>query len=348
MQKLTAVEVHAEGEPGRVVTGGLPDAPGRTVFEKMKWFQDHADHIRLLMLREPRGQPALCANLIVPPCDPRADAGFIIMEQSEYPPMSGSNTICVVTALLETGMIPMTCPETRLTLETPAGLITVTAACDGAKVTRVTFRNVPAFAVHLDKVIEVDGLGAVTVDLAWGGMFYVLADADRLGIDLGPRNGAEIVKRSEAIRAAALAQLPVAHPENPEITGPTITNLWGAPIDPATHGRGAITLCTSGFDPARPHALPGILDRSPCGTGTCAKMAVLHARGQLAPGEDYVNAGPLGTTFTGRIVGETRVGPHPAIVPTLSGQGWIYGQSTWTLDPTDPFRQGFTIGDIWG
>ena len=191
MQPLTAIEVHAEGEPGRVITHGLPDAPGRTVVEKMQWFQAHADDIRLLTLREPRGQPALCANLIVPPCDPAADAGFIIMEQSEYPPMSGSNTICVVTALLETGMLPMSYPETRLTLETPAGLITVTADCKAGKVTRVTFRNVPAFAVHLDAMIEVEGLGPVSVDIAWGGMFYVLANADTLGIDLGPQNGAE-------------------------------------------------------------------------------------------------------------------------------------------------------------
>ena len=344
---LSAVEVHAEGEPGRVVTGGMPDIPGASVFEKMQWMQQHADDIRLLMLREPRGQPALCCNVLVPPCDPRADAGFIIMEQSEYPPMSGSNTICVVTVLLETGLLPMVEPVTTLTLETPAGLITVRADCKGGKVTRVTFRNVPAFAMHMDAPLSVPGLGQITVDIAWGGMFYVLANADQLGIDLDGSNGAEIVKLSEAIRTAAVEQLPVSHPENPAITGPTITNLWGAPTDPKTHGRGAITLSTGGCNPSRPNALPGILDRSPCGTGTCAKMAVLHARGQLQMGQDYVNAGPMGTTFTGRIEEVTTLGPYPAIIPTLSGQGWIYGTSTYTLDPTDPFQRGYTIGDIW-
>ncbi len=345
---ITAVEAHAEGEPGRVITGGLPPIPGATVFEKMQWMQTNADDIRQLMLREPRGHPALCCNVLVPPCDPRADAGFIIMEQTEYPPMSGSNTICVVTVLLETGILPMREPLTELTLETPAGLIGVRATCENGKVTRVAFRNVPAFALHLDATIQVPGLGPVTVDIAWGGMFFVLAEAAPLGVSLDAGNGTEIVRVSEAIRHAAAEQLPVAHPENPAITGPTITNLWGPPTTPGTHGRGAITLSTGRFDPARPQTARGILDRSPCGTGTCAKMAVLHARGQLAAGQDYVNAGPLGTTFTGRIVEETTIGPYPAIVPMLAGQGWIYGTANWTLDPSDPFQTGYTVGDMWG
>jgi len=345
---ITAIEAHAEGEPGRVITGGLPPIPGATVFEKMQWMQANTDDIRQLMLREPRGHPALCCNAIVPPCDPRADAGFVIMEQTEYPPMSGSNTICVVTVLLETGILPMREPLTELTLETPAGLIGVRAACENGKVTRVEFRNVPAFALHLDARIEVPGLGPVTVDIAWGGMFFVLAEAEPLGVSLDADNGREIVRVSEAIRHAAAEQLPVTHPENPAITGPTITNLWGPPKAPGTQGRGAITLSTGPFDPARPDSASGILDRSPCGTGTCAKMAVLHARGQLAVGQDYVNAGPLGTTFTGRIVEETTIGPYPAIIPTLAGQGWIYGTTNWTLDPSDPFQAGYTVGDMWG
>ncbi len=341
LPELTAVEVHAEGEPGRVITGGLPLVPGATVFEKMTWMQDNLDHIRQLMLREPRGYPALCCNALVPPCDPRADAGLIIMEQSEYPPMSGSNTICATTVLLETGILPMREPMTELTLETPAGLIKVRADCENGKVTRVTFRNVPAFAVQLDATVELPGHGPASVDIAWGGMFFVLADAAQFGLDPTAANGAAVVRLSEALRAAAAEQLPVTHPENPAITGPTISQLTAPPTDPATHGRGAITLWTG-----RPGG--GILDRSPCGTGTCAKMAVLHARGLLGVGQDYVNAGPLGTTFTGRIVEETAVGPYPAVVPTLSGQGWIYGTANWSVDPSDPFQEGFTVGDVWG
>jgi proline racemase len=344
---ISAVEAHAEGEPGRVITGGMPHLRGTSVFEKMQDMAARHDDIRLLMLREPRGNPALCCNVLVPPCDPRADAGFIIFEQSEYPPMSGSNAICVTTVLLETGILPMIEPVTDLTLEAPAGLIKARAQCSNGKVTRVEFRNVPAFAVHLNAPLEVPGLGRITVDVAWGGMFFVLAEADTMGVSLDAENGTEIVRVSEAIRHAAAEQLPVIHPENAVLTGPTITNLWGPPITPDTQGRGAITISTGPFDPDRPEAVSGILDRSPCGTGTCAKMAVLHARGLLRSGQDYVNAGPLGTTFTGRIEEEIQVGPYPAIVPSLSGQGWIYGTSQHMLDPTDPFPQGFTVGDMW-
>ena len=344
---ITAVEAHAEGEPGRVITGGLPHIPGGSVFEKMQWMQAHGDDSRKLMLREPRGQPALCCNALVPPCDPRADAGFIIMEQTEYPPMSGSNTICVTTVLLETGIIPMQEPVTTLMLEAPAGLIAVRATCRDGKVTRVEFSNVPAFALHLYVPVEVPGFGTIHTDIAWGGMFFAIADAAQFDIDPTARNGSTIVRAGEALRHAAVAQYPVSHPDNPAIQGPSITQLNAPPIDAATHGRGAVVLSSGKFDPDRPEAISGALDRSPCGTGTCAKMAVLHARGQLAVGQDYVNAGPLGTTFTGRITGETQVGPYPAILPTLSGQGWITGTSQYMLDPTDPFQTGFTIGDIW-
>jgi len=216
------------------------------------------------------------------------------------------------------------------------------------KVTKVTFRNVPAFVVHLDATVEVAGYGVASVDIAWGGMFFVIAEAAQFGLEVAPENGAAMVRLSEALRAAAAEQLPVVHPDNPDITGPTIAQLTAPPNAPGTHGRGAITVSTGPFDPDRPEALTGILDRSPCGTGTCAKMAVLHARGLLGIGQDYVNGGPMGTTFTGRIVEETTVGPHKAIVPELSGRGWIYGTSNWTVDPTDPFPQGYKIGDIWG
>ena len=346
---ISAVEAHAEGEPGRVITGGMPHMPGNTVFERMQWMQEHADDIRLMMLREPRGHPALCCNVIVPPCDPSADAGFIIMEQTEYPPMSGSNTICVVTVLLETGILPMVEPVTELVLEAPAGLIRVRADCADGKVTRVTVRNVPAFAMYLDSVIEVSGFGPIKVDVAWGGMFFVIAEASQFGLAITPESGADLVRATEAMRAAAAEQIPVTHPDNPDITGPSIGQLTASPPDGSHYdGLGAITVSTGKFDAARPNALTGVLDRSPCGTGTCAKMAVLHARGQLAVGQDYVNAGPMGTTFTGRIEELTTVSDYPAIIPSLSGQGWIYGVTNYTRDPADPFPQGYKIGDIWG
>ena len=242
---ITAIEAHAEGEPGRVITGGVAPIPGASVFDKMQWLQANGDDLRAMMLREPRGHPALCCNLIVPPGDPRADAGFIIMEQTEYPPMSGSNTICVVTVLLETGILAMVEPVTELTLETPAGLIAVRAACSGGKVTAVTLRNVPAFAVHLDAIIDLPGHGKARVDIAWGGMFFVIAGADQFGLDLLAQNGARMVRLGEALRAAARDQLPVVHPDNPAISGPTIST-WPAPVRARNSGRYMSSTCAAG------------------------------------------------------------------------------------------------------
>lgn len=336
---ITAVDAHACGEPGRVITGGILDVPGRTMFEKKVYLETHADSIRKRMLREPRGYPAICANIVLPPVDPEADAGFVILEQTEYPPMSGTNTICVVTVLIETGMVPAREPVTRLVLDTPAGLVSVEAQVRDGKVTRVTFRNVPAFAFHLDAPVEVPGIGTVTVDVAYGGMIYVIADAPALGLRLTPDEGRDIVRLAGQIKAATREQLPVAHPENPDIRGVSITELSGPPSRPEAHGKNAVVVSTG--------TMAGCLDRSPCGTGTCAKMAALHAKGKLPTHQDYVHEGILGTTFTGRLIEETRVGTYPAVIPTLAGQAWITGFANYVLDPTDPFPEGFTLADIW-
>lgn len=345
--RITAVDVHAEGEPGRVITSGVPDPPGTTMLEKARSLEADGDRYRRLMLREPRGYPGLCCNVVVEPTDPRADAGFIIMEQTEYPPMSGSNTICVVTALLETGILEIREPVTELCLEAPAGLIEVRADCSGGKVTGVTFRNVPSFALALDVEIDVPQIGPVPVDVAWGGMFYAIADADRLGVDLSAGNGAEIARVTEMIRVATREQHPVEHPSHPGVGGPTIGQLSGAPSRPDADRRTAVTVATGELDWDRPQTWTGALDRCPCGTGTAAKMAVLHARGELGVGEAFVHEGPLGTTFTGRIVEETTVGPYAAVVPEITGQGWITGFAEYVLDADDPFPEGYRIGDIW-
>jgi proline racemase len=345
---ITAVDAHACGEPGRVITGGVLDVPGRTMFDKMTHLRDHADHIRLRMLREPRGYPAANCNLILPSNHPEADAGFVIMEQVEYPAMSGTNTICVVTALIETGMVKVSEPITHLKLETPAGLIAVEAEVCGGKCRNVTFRNVPAFATHLDTPVEVRGLGTVTVDVAWGGMFYVIADAEPLGFRLTPDEAREIVRVAEMIKAAAQEQLPVVHPENPGIAGITIAQLSGPPSSPVAHRKNTVVVSTGKLDWSRPASWTGALDRSPCGTGTCARMAAMYAKGQLALGQDFVHEGILGTTFTGRLIEETRVGEYAAVVPTISGQAWITGFAQYVVDPEDPFPNGFTVGDIWG
>ena len=344
---LQAVDAHACGEPGRVIVGGVLDVPGATMFEKMRYLQTHADGLRKRMLREPRGYPAMCCNLILPPTHPEADAGFVIMEQVEYPGMSGTNTICVATVLLETGMLPMREPVTELTLEAPAGLVRVQADCADGQVQRVTFQNVPAFAVYLDTRIEVPHLGAVTVDVAYGGMFYVIGDATAFGLRLTPDEGRDIVRISEMIKAAAQEQLPVVHPEQPGFAGVTIAQLSAPPTRPDAHLKNVVTVSTGKLDWNRPSTWTGSIDRSPCGTGTCAKMATLYARGKLGLNEDFNHEGILGTMFTGRLIGETQVGEYRAVIPTLSGQAWITGMSTYVVDPEDPFPDGFTVGDIW-
>ncbi len=344
---IEAFDAHAAGEPGRVIVGGVEDVPGATMFDKMSFLREHRDDVRLRMLREPRGYPATCCNIVLPSSDPEADAGYVIMEQVEYPGMSGSNTICVATVLLETGMLPMTEPTTELTLEAPAGLIRITATCADGKVTGVTFRNVPAFATHLDAPVEVPQLGTVEVDVAYGGMFYVIADAGRFGLRLTPDEGADIVRITEMTKAAAAEQLPVVHPEQPGFAGITIGQLSGPAHDSANSLRNVVTVSTGVFDWERPATWTGAIDRSPCGTGTSARMATLHARGRLRVGDAFRHEGILGTVFTGRVVEETAVGPYRAIVPSITGQAWITGFARYVVDPTDPFPDGFTVGDIW-
>ncbi|HMV84725.1 MAG TPA: proline racemase family protein [Blastocatellia bacterium] len=345
---ISAVDAHACGEPGRVIVGGVLDVPGKTMFEKKTYLETQADDLRKLMLREPRGYPALCCNLILPPTDPRADAGFVIMEQVEYPPMSGSNTICVATVLIETGMVAVTEPITKLTLETPAGLIGITAEVSNGKVTNVTFENQPAFAVHLDTPVEVRGLGTITVDVAYGGMFYVIADAAQVGLHLTPDEGRDIVRIGEMIKLATREQLPVVHPENPGIAGVTIAELTAPPTYPQADAKNAVIVSTGTPAWDKPTSFTGVLDRSPCGTGTCARMAVLHAKGKLDLQQDFVHESIISTLFTGRLIAETRVGPYRAVIPTISGRAWISGFANYVVDAEDPFPQGFTVGDLWG
>ena len=313
----------------------------------MSWLPSNRDDLRLRTLREPRGYPAANCNLILPSSNPEAAAGYVIMEQVEYPGMSGTNTMCVVTALLETGMLPMSEPVTELTLEAPAGLIRVRADCADGKVTGVTFRNLPAFATHLDTPIEVPQLGTVVVDVAYGGMFYVIASAEAFGLRLTPDEGADIVRITEMIKAAANEQLPVVHPEQPGFAGITIGQLSGPAHDPANSMRNVVTVSTGTLDWDNPATWTGAIDRSPCGTGTSARMAVLHANGSLAIGEDFRHEGILGTVFTGRLLEETRVGEQAAVVPQITGSAWITGIADYVADPTDPFPDGFTVGDIW-
>ena len=343
---INAVDTHA-GTPMRVVTGGIPNIPGKTVYDKMTWMEANDDGLRKLLLREPRGYPAHCCNIIVPPGHPEADAGYVIMEQIEYPVMSGGNTISVATVLLEMGLLPMKEPVTELTLEAPAGLIRITAECRNGKVKSVKFKNVPAFAAHLDALIDVPHLGKVRVDVGWGGMFYAIADVRQFpGLELIPEHGKEIARISSMIRQAAIEQLPVEHPDYPGV-GITISQLSGPTDDPDADWKNAVTMASGDFSWDNPSTWTGALDRCPCGTGTCAKMAVLHAKGELPLHRDFRHQGLLGNVYTGQLVEEVTIGGRAAVVPTVSGKSWIYGINTIVLDHDDPFTEGFTVGDTW-
>jgi proline racemase len=345
-----AVDAHAEGAPSRVILGGigLLSAEGATAFERKLFFEQRKDWLRKLMLREPRGMPASSLDVIMPPTSAEADASYVIIEQaSYYPPMSGGNTICVATVLLETGVFPMHEPVTVLRLEAPAGLIVVEAQCQAGRVKSVTFENVPSFATHLDVPVEVPGLGAVMVDIAYGGMFYVLVDAQKMGFRLTPDEGGDIVRIGEQIKACAREQVDVQHPQNPAINYLENALLYGPAKNAANHGRNAVVVSTGSFDAARPSTWHAYIDRCPCGTGTSARMAVLCAKGQLEVGSEFRHEGILDTVFIGRLLRETRVGATPAVVTSITGRAWITGIGTYLLAPDDPFPEGFTITDIW-
>jgi len=238
-------------------------------------------------------------------------------------------------------------PVTELTLEAPAGLIRVRAECAGGKVKSVTFRNVPAFATHLDAKVEVPHLGTVTVDVAYGGMFYVIADAAPFGLRLTPDEGRDILRIAEMVKAAAREQLPVRHPLQPGFEGITIAQLSGEPLGKDTDRRNVVVVSTGTLDWDKPSTWTGVFDRSPCGTGTSAKMATLYAKGRLGLNQDFRHESILGTVFTGRLVDTVQVGPYQAVVPTITGSGWITGYARYVVDPDDPFQEGFTVGDIW-
>lgn len=346
---IHAVDAHAAGEPGRVIVGGMLDVPGATMGDKVAWLQEDGDWLRQVMLREPRGYPAANCNLVVPPTRPDADAGYIIMEQVEYPAMSGSNTICVVTVLVEMGLVPVEEPLTTLRLETPAGMITVYAEVRGGRVRSVTFRNVPAFPVLLDVPVDVPGIGKVPVDVAWGGMFYVIAEAAALGVGLVPEQGALIAAAGERLKLAAREQLgPIVHPTLTPSPGITVAELTGPAAGDGASARNAVVVSTGNPGWDRPESFTGALDRSPCGTGTSARMAALHAKGRLGLHEDFHHEGILGTVFTGRLVEETEVGGVAAVVPTITGRAWITGIADYLVADDDPFPTGYTVGDLWG
>ena len=327
---LAAVDSHTEGMPTRVVTGGVGPIPGATMLERKLHFEAEMDHLRLLLMREPRGHSAMSGAILQPPTREDADWGVLFIEVSGCLPMCGHGTIGVATVLVESGMVEVTEPETVIALDTPAGLVRVRVAVEDGRATAVTLRNVPSFLLGRDRTVAVDGLGGLTYDMAFGGNFYALLPAAAAGVDVDQAASDALIERGLAIMAAInRTDMPV-HPEDPRIAGCRHV-VFHAPGAAGAHARNATSI------------EPGWLDRSPCGTGTSARMASLHARGELAIGADFVNESLIGTRFTGRLVGETTVGDFPAVVPEITGRAWVTGSGEYLLHADDPFPAGFAL-----
>ena len=336
-KNFTVVGCHACGEVGNVVTGGVVDVPGNTMFEKKEYLEAELDQIRQLLLNEPRGAPYVNANIILPACDETADLGYVIVESTEYPPMSGSNTICVATVLLETGILPMQEPLTKLRLEAPGGLIEVDCTCENGKVTQVEFQNLPGFALHLDTEVEVEGLGTITVDTSYGGMTFAHVDAAKLGFAITSDEAHEMCLLGKRIKRAVNEQLEVVHPENSKIRDVSNVIFEG----PLERKNGMIESRNGAV------VLHGRLDRSPCGTGTTGRLAVMSAKGLIEPEERFRNISITDTFFDSRIVETTTVGKYDAVIAKIAGQAWITSVGQYGLDPTDPYPMGHRVSDVW-
>jgi proline racemase len=330
------VSCHAEGEVGDVIVGGVATPPGSTLWQQRAWIAEDQT-LRNFVLNEPRGGVFRHVNLLVPPTDPKAQAAWIIMEPEDTPPMSGSNSICVSTVLLETGIIEMKEPETRMTLEAPGGLVEVTAQCKNGKAERITVQNVASFADKLDTHLEVEGLGTLIVDTAYGGDSFVIVDAQALGFSITPDEARDIAVTGTKITNAANQQLGFTHPLNKDWSHISFCQI-AAPvktIDGIKTATNAVAI------------KPGKLDRSPCGTGVSARMAVLQAKGLMSVGEKFVALSIIGSRFDGQILDSVKLGDRDAIIPTISGRAWITGTHQHMLDPDDPWPGGYKLSDTW-
>jgi proline racemase len=327
---FAAVDSHTEGMPTRVITGGVGPIPGATMLDRKVHFERHMDDLRLLLMREPRGHGAMSGAILQPPLHPGADWGVVFIEVSGCLPMCGHGTIGVATVLVETGMVAVSEPETVVRLDTPAGLVEARVSVDGGRARSVALRNVPSFLLGADREVRVDGR-TLSYDMAFGGNFYAMLPAESAGVEVDPARGGELIERGLELMAAINESARPVHPEDERIAGCRHVIFTAPGQDGPRSQRSATSI----------H--PGWLDRSPCGTGTSATLAVLHARGELGVGDDFVNRSVIGTRFGGRIVEETEVGGLPAVVPEITGRAWITGMGQYVLDPEDPFPAGFSL-----
>lgn len=331
---LQLVDVHCEGEIGKVITGGVVGIPGETMLDKMNYINEVDDSLRRLVVLEPRGCLQMSVNLLLPPTRPEAHAGFIVLQADKAHPMSGSNCICVVTALLELGMVPMLEPETTVVLDTPAGLVTARARCEDGRCLSVSLDMVPAFVEHLDVAIETEAFGTIKADIAFGGVYYALIDVDQIGLSIAPENARELANAGVALKAVINRQVSVRHPLFDTVNDVAYV-MFRNRLDASTY-----QTCTT--------LPPGRVDRSPCGTGSSANLATLAARGLVAVGDQLTSRSTINGEFQVQLLGLTEVAGRPAVLPRVTGRAWIYGIQQLGVDPDDPLAAGFMLSDTWG
>ena len=333
---IEIVGCHAEGEVGDVIVGGVAPPPGDSLWEQARWIERDGS-LRDFVLNEPRGGVFRHVNLLVPAKSPGAAMGWIIMEPEDTPPMSGSNSICVATVLLETGIIPMREPETRFVLEAPGGLVPVRAKCEAGKVESVTILNVPSFADRIDAELKVPGVGALRVDTAYGGDTFVIVEAGDFGFELVPAEARELCEMGVAVTAAANEQLGFRHPGNPAIDRVSFCQFTRPIVAESGRliGKNAVVI------------RPGKVDRSPTGTGLSARLAVLRAKGEIRVGQTLTGRSIIDSEFKGRVEEEVEIGSKPCIRPSITGRAWITDRRQLLLDPADPWPAGYRLSDTW-
>ncbi|MFM2346364.1 MAG: hypothetical protein RL654_1117 [Pseudomonadota bacterium] len=331
---LELLLVHCQGEIGKVLVAGAPDIPGATMLDKMNHINRHDDRLRRFLTGEPRAHVAMSVNLLLPPTRPDADAGFIVLQSDRAHAMSGSNCICVVTALLETGRVPIRGPVTEVRLDTPAGLVVATARCEGGRCLSVSLDNVPCFAEALDREVQSTRWGPLRIDVAFGGVYYALVDVAQTGLAIVPEQARALAEAGVALRAELAGQVRVAHPLLPGVDEIAYV-MFRQRLD-----SGEVRTCTT--------LPPGRVDRSPCGTGSSAHLATLFARGEVRVGDHRVSRSIIGGEFRVEAIGATEVAGRPAVLPRITGRGTVFGREQLVWREDEPFADGFLLSDTWG
>ena len=329
--KITTIDAHTEGEPFRVITGGYPELPGDSILARRRYALENLDHLRTALMWEPRGHADMYGCIVIPPVTPEADFGVLFIHNEGYSTMCGHGIIGITTVALEAGLVPMSSPETQVKIDTPAGLVTAHARVSEGRVQSVYFHNVPSFVLIMNETVDVQGLGKVSYDIAFGGAFYAFVQAEEVGVRCSPEDFRALIEKGMAIKRSIMASRPIPHPFEADLSFLYGTIFIGPPQAEGAHSRNVCIFAE------------GELDRSPTGTGVSARLAIHHMRSEIDLNESIIIESIIGSRFSGRVVRTTSFGPHPAIIPEVEGTAYITGRHEFLIDPNDPLRNGFLL-----